>query len=349
MTDRPVKDQWYVVIKAGAKLRGWQYAGQSSFNSVGCDLVIQDRLLYVGSCTIGSDSFPEDYFRCERTGVEGALSPGNWGSADMSYLQTIEQGDAARYQRDLQTIRDRLTACGIEVGALYPSGLEISTAQHSIMIDEEDGVWRVGLYGVEDGIVSDEAISMRTLELPEHGGTHVENHIARLLDVCDAVIEVWDGIKLPAGDDPDGGVSVCPHCGQTADEDEDGLHYCPRCDLQLDHLTEGCEDCAGENERPKCPECGMPMAPLTLGDGEPIDEWVCPIHGAPESKEAAMFIAQYAGHSYDGIAVGATEDQAREALVAEWNRQFPDNEMTAEDWQDSINVIELSAGEASIF
>jgi len=44
-------------------------------------------------------------------------------------------------------------------------------------------------------------------------------------------------------DEDDGGVTVCPHCGQAADEDEDGLHYCPRCDLQLDHLTEDCDEC----------------------------------------------------------------------------------------------------------
>jgi len=32
---------------------------------------------------------------------------------------------------------------------------------------------------------------------------------------------------------------------------------------------------------PRCPECGLPMAQLTLGDGEPIDQWVCPVHGEP--------------------------------------------------------------------
>jgi len=196
MTERPQQDQWYVVIKAGAKLRGWQYAGQSSFASVGCDLVIQDRLLYVGSRTIGSDSFPEDYFRCERTGIEGALTPGSWGSADMSYLAPLES-EPTRYQMDCDSIIRSLKGAGLDAAGMYPLGVEVGDEHWDMMIDEDDGVWRIGLYVIIDNVIGDEPLIMREVVIPDRGGsaaggTHVENHISRLLDVTDAALEVWE-------------------------------------------------------------------------------------------------------------------------------------------------------------
>jgi hypothetical protein len=76
----------YMVVK-GASLTGWAPV-IGGFRGVGCVIEPGDELTYLGTRTIGSDSFPEDYFRCERTGIEGTL-PGAWGSADKSYLEEM--------------------------------------------------------------------------------------------------------------------------------------------------------------------------------------------------------------------------------------------------------------------
>ena len=60
-----------------------------------------------------------------------------------------------------------------------------------------------------------------------------------------------------------------------------------------------------------------------------------------------MWYASYDGYSYSAIAFGETEKEARRALIKEWNRCF-DNEMTTEDWDESIVADEFELGDCII-
>lgn len=84
---RPVKGKWYRLVKPCASLYWWESI-QGGFRGRSLELEVGDRIQYVGTTELGSDSVPEDVYITE-DGTRGRFSPAFWGSTDMTYLSDI--------------------------------------------------------------------------------------------------------------------------------------------------------------------------------------------------------------------------------------------------------------------